>query len=287
MTRHQLLTQLRHQFNAANIFDGASEARDLVLAALHISRSDLIISSDSSVLEKESAQAISYMNRRLNGEPVDRILGYREFYGRKFYLNADTLSPREDSECVINLALNMVQEGYHKLRILDLGTGTGCLLLTLLSELPNATGLGVDLSENAVTMAAKNAQNLKLDARAKFKTSNWFESVHEQFDLVISNPPYIETAVLPDLEREVRDHDPVLALDGGRDGLDCYKIISAHAHKALCKNGHIIVEIGMGQANAVTGLFTNKGFTLESSCMDSAGITRGLAFKSSFFKPCD
>jgi release factor glutamine methyltransferase len=302
MTRHQLITHLRHQLTAANIFDATNEARDLVLAALHISRSDLIISSDSPVLDKESAQAISYMNRRLNGEPVDRILGYREFYGRNFYLNLDTLSPREDSECVIDLALQIISKTSNSafinpssaasrhartqgsreepmLHILDLGTGTGCLLLTLLAELPNSAGLGVDLSANAVNMASQNAQNLGLETRAKFKTSNWFEAVNDQFDLIISNPPYIETHILLELEREVREHDPMLALDGGSDGLECYRLIAAGAKHALTKQGVVVVEIGMGQEKDVINIFKTHGFSSIKTCNDGGNILRGIAFK--------
>jgi release factor glutamine methyltransferase len=303
MSRHQLITQIRQQLTAANIPDAANEARDLVLAALHITRSDLIIASDIPVLEKESAQAISYMNRRLNGEPVDRILGYREFYGRKFFLNLDTLSPREDSECVVDLALEVISktstspfinpssdpsdhllpQGEKEeplLRILDLGTGTGCLLLTLLAELPNATGLGVDLSANAVNMASQNAQNLGLETRTKFKISNWFEAITSQFDLIISNPPYIETSVLSDLEREVRDYDPSLALDGGNDGLDCYRLIAAEAKHALTKQGIVVVEIGMGQENDVVKIFKTHGFSSIKTCNDGGNILRGIAFRA-------
>jgi release factor glutamine methyltransferase len=299
LTRNQLLTHLRQQLTAANIPDAANEARDLVLAALHITRSDLIIASDSPVLEKESAQAISYMNSRLNGEPVDRILGYREFYGRNFYLNLDTLSPREDSECVVDLALSMMNFLYnpssvasrHLLpqgekevvqpSILDLGTGTGCLLLTLLAELPNATGLGVDLSANAINMASQNAQNLGLETRTNFKISNWLEAVGDQFDLIISNPPYIETTVLSELEREVREYDPSLALDGGSDGLNCYRLIAAGAKNALKKQGIVVVEIGMGQENDVVKIFKTHGFSSIKTCNDGGNILRGIAFQSS------
>ncbi len=277
MTRHELLTQLRQQFIAANIPDASNEARDLMLACVNLQRADLLTASQVCVLPQQSEQALGFMHRRLNGEPVDRILGYREFYGHRFCLNGDTLSPREDSECVIDLALSVIKDKQQAVRILDLGTGTGCLLLSLLARLPNSTGLGVDLNENAVNMATQNAQHLSLNKRAEFIASNWFESVHEQFDLVISNPPYIETHILPELEREVRDHDPALALDGGYDGLDCYRIIAAGAGKSLSQNGHIIVEIGMGQAEAVTNLFADKGFELLYTCIDGGGIMRGLA----------
>jgi release factor glutamine methyltransferase len=280
LTRHKLHIHLRQQLTAANIPDAANEARDLVLAALHITRSDLIIASDIPVLKNESTQAVNFMNRRLSGEPVDRILGYREFYGRNFFLNNDTLSPREDSECIVELALSLIKDRQAN-TILDLGTGTGCLLLTLLAELPNATGLGVDLSANAVNMASQNAQNLGLETRTNFKISNWFEAITSQFDLIISNPPYIETSVLSDLEREVRDYDPSLALDGGSDGLDCYRLIAAEAKHALTKQGIVVVEIGMGQENDVVKIFKTHGFSSIKTCNDGGNILRGIAFQSS------
>ncbi len=281
MTRHQLFTQIRQQFIAGNIPDAANEARDLTLAGLNLQRVDLLNAPDAPVLPEQSLQTLNFMQRRLNGEPVDRILGYREFYGHKFYLNLDTLSPREDSECVVNLALSVVKDRQRPVHILDLGTGTGCLLLTLLAELPSATGLGIDLSQNAVNMAGKNAQNLKLDARARFITSDWFENVTQKFDLIISNPPYIETHILLQLEREVREHDPMLALDGGSDGLNCYRLIAARAGQVLNPNGYVVVEIGMGQSESVTDIFRYSGLAYKDNCIDGGGICRGLAFKSS------
>ncbi len=277
--------------------DAAHEALDLLLFALKITRSDLITAPDTLVTPEQAAHVTSLMHRRLNGEPVDRILGHREFYGRKFYLNADTLSPREDSECVVDLALSMMNFLYNlssvasrhartqgsrevvQPSILDLGTGTGCLLLTLLAKLPNATGIGVDLNANAVAMATQNAQNLELNSRAKFIQSNWFDKITEKFDLIISNPPYIETSTLPQLEREVREHDPMLALDGGNDGLDCYRIIAAGAKHALNPNGSVVVEIGMGQEKDVTTTFEAQGFKTLKTCNDGGDILRGIAFE--------
>jgi release factor glutamine methyltransferase len=278
MTRYQLLTKLRQLLFMANIADATNEARDLVLASLSLQRSDLITAPDVFVTPKQATQASNLIQRRLNGEPVDRILGYREFKDRIFHLNADTLSPREDSECVVDLTLEIIKDKQQKIHILDLGTGTGCLLLSLLTEMPNATGLGVDISKNAVEMATQNAKNLKLDARANFITSNWFEAVNTQFNLIISNPPYIKANILTELEREVRDYDPMLALNGGDDGLDCYRLIAQAAKQALKPHGSIVVEIGKGQGNDVIELFKIHGLNMIKTCKDGGDILRGIAF---------
>ncbi len=278
MIRNQLLAHIRHQLTAANVPDAANESRDLVLASLQLTRTELAISPEAPISTEQTTLAISFANRRIANEPIDRILGYREFYGEKFYLNKDTLSPREDSECVVDLALRILDSKQHDYKILDLGTGTGCLLLTLLAQLPNSTGLGVDLSPNALKMARKNADSLGLIEKVKFKTSNWFETITTQFDLIISNPPYIETSILPQLEREVRDFDPALALDGGSDGLNCYRLIAAGAKQALLPNRYIVVEIGIGQENQVCQIFADHGFTMMKTCNDGGNILRGIAF---------
>ncbi len=278
-TRAALLAKIRQQLVVADIPDAANEARDLVLAALLLKRIDLLRSPEILVMPADTERANALVLRRLKGEPVDRILGYRDFRGRIFQLNADTLSPREDSEALIDLALEVSGNKPKPLRILDLGTGTGCLLLTLLAEMPDASGLGIDSARGAVLMAAHNAELLGLEARARFTASHWFEHVSGQFDLIVSNPPYIETSVLPDLEREVRDHDPVLALDGGGDGLDAYRAIASGVAPHLNEQGYILVELGMGQADAVINIFRKCGFNLISKRKDGGQILRALAFQ--------
>ncbi len=266
---------VRQSLIAAGIPDADREAKDLVIHVLQINRATLIYSPEILVSDVQKLQLEACLERRINGEPVDRIVGFREFLGYQFYLNADTLSPREDSECVIDLALQLKNNAQS---LLDLGTGTGCLLLTLLIEMPQANGIGVDVSQNAVEMAQYNAQTLGLKERATFITSNWFEKISQKFDLILSNPPYIETAIIVTLEKEVRDFDPILALDGGGDGLNCYHIIAKGAGKALNNGGTIIVEIGFNQKKAVIAIFKSYGFLFIQSRKDGGEIIRALAF---------
>ncbi len=221
------------------------------------------------------AVILNAIDQRLAGKPLSRILGYREFYGRRFYLNDATLDPRADSETLIDAALQWAKENpYRTLRILDLGTGTGCLLLTLLAEIENATGVGVDLSVDAVSMAQKNARTLKLKSRAAFQTGNWFEGITESFDMIISNPPYIRSDVIPDLESNVKNHDPILALDGGMSGLEAYKILLSNLKNHLVKDGASFFEIGFDQAEDMHRLVEKYDMKLVRIYPDLGGHPR-------------
>jgi release factor glutamine methyltransferase len=218
--------------------------------------------------------------RRLACEPVSRITGTREFYGRSFALGPAALDPRPDTETLIEAALALADEqGWRDrpVRLLDLGTGTGCILITLLAELPRATGLGTDRSEAALDIAAANAMRLGVGDRAAFLAADWLEAVAGTFDLVLSNPPYIASGEIQGLAPEVRAYDPRLALDGGADGLDAYRRIAAGAAKVLAPQGRLMVEIGAGQAEAVTGMFRAAGLRLdgpEPGVRDLAGRPR-------------
>ena len=220
-----------------------------------------------------------YVARRLRGEPVSRIKGNKEFYGRCFEVDAHTLDPRPDTETLIEAALALVAEkGWQDrpLRLLDLGTGSGCILLTLLAELPSAEGVGADISEGALRRAAENANRLGLAERAHFIATDWFEGVSGQFDLVLSNPPYIASAEIAGLAREVAGYDPMLALDGGVDGLDAYRRIAQNAAGALQDGGQLVVEIGPTQADAVADIFRAAGLSIEEDAVrfDLAGRAR-------------
>ena len=265
-------------FAAAGISDAQLEARDLLLFIMGIDRAALPSILDAPLSELVNKIFKDAVARRLAGTPLDRIMGEREFMGRLFSINADTLSPREDTAAVVELARHLV-ENDRPLRMLDLGTGSGILLVTLLAEFPSATGIGTDLADGALRAAAENAAHLGVAPRAEFIKSDWFESIEGQFDLIVSNPPYIETAVIASLEREVRAHDPHLALDGGVDGLGAYRAIGRGAAQALAPGGALIVEIGQGQSADVCTLFLQAGLTPVATRNDLSGIERALAFQ--------
>jgi release factor glutamine methyltransferase len=227
----------------------------------------------------------NWIMRRIAREPLDRILGRRAFWTLELSLNEATLSPRADSETLVEAALRWLRAGNANPspRILDLGTGSGALLLALLSELPHATGLGIDLAEDAITMARANAlrnepEHPGLAARVAFRTGSWFEGLEERFDLIVSNPPYIPRAEIAMLEPEVRDHDPPRALDGGVDGLDAYRAILSRVRPFLVTEGALFLEIGWNQADAVTQIATEHAFRFASKHQDLGGHDRVLCF---------
>lgn len=216
------------------------------------------------------------VERRAAGEPVARILGTREFWGLDFRLAPETLVPRPDSETIVETALAEIGPRDRSFSALDLGTGTGCLLLAILSERPNAFGLGVDLSPAAAAAARGNAEALGLGARACFVVGSWGEAIGRRFDLVVSNPPYIPSEEIHDLDREVRAHDPRLALDGGPDGLGAYRAIAAGLDALLEDDGMAVLELGAGQEGGVSAIMAAAGFACAPASPDLAGIARAL-----------
>lgn len=219
------------------------------------------------------------LTRRLAGEPLWRVLGAREFWGLSFALSPGTLEPRPDSETLIEAALRHLAPRRHdKLRMLDLGTGTGCLLIATLREFPQASGLGIDLSPDAVATATGNAARNGVGERAAFRQGDWTAGIDERFDLVLSNPPYIGSAEIADLDRNVREHDPLLALDGGPDGLDAYRALAAALPDRLKAGGLAILEIGAGQEEAVVALMRQEGLHHLDSRRDLGGHIRALVF---------
>lgn len=219
------------------------------------------------------------LRRRLAGEPLWRILGAREFWGLDFALSAGTLEPRPDSETLIEAALiHLAARRHEPLRMLDLGTGTGCLLIATLREFPQATGLGIDLSADAVATATGNAIRNGVAERAAFRLGEWTDGVEERFDLILSNPPYIGSDEIAGLDRSVREHDPHLALDGGPDGLTAYRALAAALPGHLKPGGHAILEIGAGQEVAVVALMEQAGLRHLHSHRDLGGHIRALVF---------
>jgi release factor glutamine methyltransferase len=242
-----------------------------------------VLSPSAMLAPEASVRFGTFVERRLQGEPVSRILGSREFYGRLFRIDENTLDPRPDTETLIDAALAIVDRRGDRdapLEILDLGTGSGAILLTLLAELPKASGVGTDISLAALTLARSNADALGVGARASFVAADWLAGVGGAFDLVVANPPYLATAGIGRLSIEVRSHDPFRALDGGPDGLAAYRRIAASARSALKQGGSLLVEIGADQAEAAVALLRDAGFDAGAGhCLwrDLAGLPRVVA----------
>ena len=234
------------------------DARLLLCHATGLSHEAYVAALNDALPPDAAAQFGVFVERRLAGEPVSRIIGVREFYGRTFSIDASTLDPRPDTETLVEAALGLVDREA-PLDILDLGTGSGCILITLLAELPGASGVGVDVSLPALEQARANAQILGVGDRAAFLASDWLEAVEGSFDLVVANPPYLSAADMAALSPEVRDHDPAPALDGGPDGLSAYRRIVPGLRKALRPGGFALFEIGPDQAQAVSPLLTEAG----------------------------
>lgn len=272
---------LADNLRGSGIESPETDARILVGHALGLDRTALVSSADR-ILTRQDIDAINRLAaRRLQREPVARIVGRKEFWSLPLRVSPATLVPRPETETVVEAALACVGDRNRALRIADLGTGTGAILLALLSELPNATGIGTDISPAALTTAQENARELDLEARVRFVTSDFGSALTESFDLVVSNPPYVASRDLSGLAPEVRDYEPMPALDGGPDGLNCYRRIAADAARLLKPEGMIVVEIGAGQAAAVAAIFEACG--LRSAApprTDLAGIPRALIFRS-------
>lgn len=274
-TRDHEYRLMAWRFKQAGIGNAELDARLLVQAACGCDEIGMIREPGKRLDEEEVARLRNFEARRLGREPVARILGRREFWGLPFLLSPATLDPRPDSETLVETALGLLHDVAAP-SLLDLGTGTGCLLLALLHERADARGLGVDLSAEAVTTARRNATALGLAERASFRQANWADGIDERFDLIVSNPPYIPAADIAALELEVRAFDPRLALDGGADGLDGYRALGALLPRLLAPSGTAVVELGAGQADAVSGLFATAGIEVKAIVCDLAKVPRAL-----------
>jgi release factor glutamine methyltransferase len=258
----------------AGIATARLDSRLLLCAALGES-AERLVGWPERVLSAAEVRAFAVlMTRRLAREPVAQILGQREFWSLPFATTRDTLTPRPDSETIVEAALAAVRDRPGRLRCLDLGTGTGCLLLALLTELPGATGVGTDISPAAARVASANAAKLGLAERAQFVVTSWDEGLAGQFDIIVSNPPYIRTAELETLEPDVRLHEPRLALDGGADGLAAYRALAPRLLHRLAPGGLGILEVGDGQAEQVELIMRDAGLVMLGHRTDLAGRNR-------------
>lgn len=278
---------IRARLEAAGIESPELDARLLLGEVLQLDLTGLIAAAARKLTADEAAKLESFVQRRIAGEPVARILSHKEFWGLPFALSPGTLVPRPDTETIVEAALDLVkQDGRSNdaLRIADIGTGSGAILLALLSELPNAQGIGTDINPDALRTAARNAAALGLDERARFIECDYAGALEGPFDLIVSNPPYIPSRDIDALAIEVREHDPHLALDGGADGLDAYRVIVPAACELLAPGGVIVVEVGQGQAGDVTRLMAEKGLDSgHSAKADLNGIERAVIARKPLF----
>lgn len=266
------------RFRAAGLDSPDLDARILIGHALGLDHAALAVASTRNLGAHEEEAIAALADRRLIGEPIARIVGYKEFWSLPLRIGAATLVPRPETETIVEAALAAIDARGARsrpLRIADLGTGSGAIILALLSELPNAFGVGTDISLQALAIARDNAHNL-VRARASFVACNMAAALRGPFDVVVSNPPYIPSGDIAALAVEVRNFDPHLALDGGADGLNHYRAIAAAAPALLAPGGALIVEIGIGQAEPVAALFAAAGLAPLLACNDLNGTPRAL-----------
>ncbi len=272
---------LAARFKSSAIDSAELDARILVGAVLGLDLTGLIASANRGLTAGETVRLEDFSRRRIAGEPIARILGIKEFWGLPLELSAATLVPRPDTETAVELALEIVRAAANPnrpLHIADIGTGSGAILLALLSELPDACGIGTDISVAALQTARANAVGLGFAARAAFVACDYAAALSGPLDLIVSNPPYIRSADIAGLASEVRDHDPLRALDGGADGLDAYRVLTPEAMRLLAPGGALIVEMGLGQSGEVERLMTAAGLILEQPPKaDLAGVRRAVA----------
>lgn len=290
MTPAEAVRAAAEKLGAAGVATPALDARLLALEAFGLTLTELVRGGDAEATPDGRARLDALAERRAAGEPVDRILGRREFWGLTFALTSATLAPRPDTETIVETALAEAGAGAadRSISVLDLGTGAGCLLLAILAERAGAHGLGVDRSPEAAAAAQRNAGTLGFGGRARFVVSDWAAAIAGTFDLVVSNPPYIATPDLATLDPEVRLHDPRLALDGGTDGLDAYRAILGDARRLLAPGGALVLELGAGQQDAVTAIAAQAGLELARAVRDLGGVPRAAAFRRvDDVRPCD
>jgi release factor glutamine methyltransferase len=269
------------RFRTSGLDSAELDARILAGAAVGLDLTGMIAAAGRLVTAAEAIHLEELARRRLAGEPVARILGTKEFWGLPLQLSAATLVPRPDTETVVEFALEMLPpapDPDRRLRVADIGTGSGAILLALLHELPDAYGVGTDISVAALRMASHNAADLGLGRRAAFVACDYASALSGTFDLIVSNPPYIRSAEIADLSIEVRDYDPLRALDGGTDGFDAYRTLIPQAAQLLTQGGVLVVEAGHGQSGDIQGLMVTAGLLREKPPKaDLAGVRRAVA----------
>jgi release factor glutamine methyltransferase len=273
------LADAARRLGGGGIANPRGEARILLSHVLGLGAEKIIGHPDFEIDGDSAIKFEHALSRRVRREPMSHVLGKREFWSLDFQVTPDTLDPRPDSETLVEAVLEFTIDRKRCLRVLDLGTGTGCLLLAILSELPNATGVGVDISPAALEIAKVNSAALGLDGRAEFRLAQWDAGLDGDFDIVVSNPPYIPTGELELLEPEVARFEPRLALDGGGDGLSEYRALAPVIARRVRGPGIAVIELGAGQSGPVVEIMTSAGLHISGQRHDLGGVTRCLVLQ--------
>lgn len=269
MNYRKLYETGKDRLEKAGIQEAALDARLLLEEVCRTDRNTLLVHGDRAVTEEEETQFRIFIDRRSTHEPLQQITGWQEFMGLRFSVTEDVLVPRQDTETLVEEVMRYLRDG---MEILDVCTGSGCILLSLLRYSNGCRGVGCDISEKALAVAGQNAKELGISAQ--FIQSDLFESIEGRFEYIVSNPPYIRKDMIPTLMEEVRDHEPLIALDGGEDGLDFYRKITREATEHLYSGGMLFFEIGYDQGEAVKLLMEEEGYEEVTVSQDLAGLDR-------------
>ena len=274
-----VLRQTIKSFREQGIESAALDARLLVAQSLECAADDLVWREAEDFNPQAAAKLEKFVARRIAREPIAYIRGCRAFWKDEFAVSPETLIPRPDSEILIESVLSCIADKNAPLSLMDLGTGSGCLLLSLLRDMPNASGIGIDQSVGALAVAKQNARRLGLEDRALFRVSDWFSNVSELVDIVVANPPYIVDKDLDGLDQDVRDFEPRSALDGGPDGLSSYRVIAKSLSTYLAADGFAAFEIGADQSQPVREVFEAAGFFVDRIVRDLGQRDRCLVIR--------
>lgn len=276
---HSCLQHAAKTLASAGVASPRLDARLLLAYVCDVSSEKILGYPQTELTQPQQEQFSQLITRRANREPLSHLIGKREFWGMDFTVTADTLDPRPDSETLIEAVIEQFSNRKEPLNILDLGTGTGCLLLSLLATYPHAKGVGVDVSASALEVAKTNAKHLALAKRTRFMLNDWCEGLEETYDIIVSNPPYITSSDVKTLEPEVAHYEPYLALVGGEDGLSCYRKIIPQLPPLLSSKGYAFLEFGQGQEHQVMNIALEAGLTYVSFKKDLATITRCIVLQ--------
>ena len=278
MILKEIQRKLCNNFSTIGIETPELDARIILKEVLSLDDKDLILKESLDIPNEMIEKIIAIESRRLNGEPISKIFKKRDFYNSTFLISNDVLDPRPETELIVEIANNYINKNEVK-NILDLGTGSGCILLSILKENRMINGLGIDLSKEAISIAKQNSKKLNLETQSNFLVSNWMSSVNYKYDLVVSNPPYIASEDIKKLSKSVKIYDPILSLDGGDDGLNSYRLIASDLKRIISMNALIIIEIGYNQSLQVIDIFKKNDFKLIKKYNDINGLDRVLTFQ--------